>query len=39
MHDDMDSLKRNKTWEIVDMPAKTRLVGSKWIFTRREYQE
>ncbi|CAM8897326.1 unnamed protein product [Rhodiola kirilowii] len=36
MHDEMDSLKKNKTWEIVDRPAKTRLVGSKWIFTRKE---
>ncbi|CAM8878626.1 unnamed protein product [Rhodiola kirilowii] len=36
MHDEMDSLKKNKTWEIVDRPAKARLVGSKWIFTRKE---
>ncbi|CAM8987589.1 unnamed protein product [Rhodiola kirilowii] len=36
INDEMDSLKKNKTWKIVDRPAKTRLVGSKWIFTRKE---
>ncbi|CAM8903205.1 unnamed protein product [Rhodiola kirilowii] len=36
MHDEMDSLKKNKTWEMVDRPPKTRIAGSKWIFTRKE---
>ncbi|CAM8981551.1 unnamed protein product [Rhodiola kirilowii] len=39
MKDEMDSLWKNKTWEIVDMPHKARLVGSKWIFTRKEFLE
>ncbi|CAM8951497.1 unnamed protein product [Rhodiola kirilowii] len=36
MQDEMDSLKKNKTWEIIDRPPKARPVGSKWIFTRKE---
>ncbi|CAM8974914.1 unnamed protein product [Rhodiola kirilowii] len=36
MKDEMDSLWKNKTWEIIDRPHKARLVGSKWIFTRKE---
>ncbi|CAM8947920.1 unnamed protein product [Rhodiola kirilowii] len=36
MEDEMESLKKNKTWGIVDRPPKARLVGSKWIFTRKE---
>ncbi|CAM8923916.1 unnamed protein product [Rhodiola kirilowii] len=36
MQDEMDALKKNKTWEIVERPPKARLVGSKWIFIRNE---
>ncbi|CAM8879912.1 unnamed protein product [Rhodiola kirilowii] len=36
MEDEMESLKKNKTWELVDKPPKARLVGRKWIFTRKE---
>ncbi|CAM8885204.1 unnamed protein product [Rhodiola kirilowii] len=36
MNSEMDSLKKNHTWEIIDKPAKARVIGSKWIFTRKE---
>ncbi|CAM8877993.1 unnamed protein product [Rhodiola kirilowii] len=36
MQDEMSSLDKNKTWEIVDKPQNARLVGCKWIFKRKE---
>ncbi|CAM8916901.1 unnamed protein product [Rhodiola kirilowii] len=36
MNEEMDSLMRNNTWELVDRPKGQRLVGSKWIFKRKE---
>ncbi|MFV0960739.1 reverse transcriptase domain-containing protein, partial [Klebsiella pneumoniae] len=32
MSDEMDALKKNETWEVVDIPDMAHLVGSKWIF-------
>ncbi|CAM8944240.1 unnamed protein product [Rhodiola kirilowii] len=36
MNEEMDSLIKNNTWELVDRPKGQRLVGSKWIFKRKE---
>lgn len=33
MREEMDALKKNKTWEIVDKPKGKNLVGCKWVFT------
>nr|GEZ05086.1 retrotransposon protein, putative, Ty1-copia subclass [Tanacetum cinerariifolium] len=32
MKEDMDSLRKNKTWELVDHPTGKKLVSCKWIF-------
>ena len=29
---EMDSLKKNKTWELVDLPPGKNAIGSKWVF-------
>ncbi|KAF3787415.1 Copia protein [Nymphaea thermarum] len=33
MTEEMDALEKNNTWEVVDIPKGTHLVGSKWVFT------
>ncbi|XP_049935028.1 retrovirus-related Pol polyprotein from transposon RE2 isoform X2 [Nymphaea colorata] len=32
MTEEMDALAKNDTWEVVDIPKGTHLVGSKWVF-------
>ncbi|GKG11009.1 retrotransposon protein, putative, ty1-copia subclass, partial [Tanacetum coccineum] len=32
MKEEMDSLRKNKTWELVDHPAGQKLVSYKWLF-------
>ncbi|GJT96449.1 retrotransposon protein, putative, ty1-copia subclass [Tanacetum coccineum] len=36
MKKDMDSLRKNKTWELVDHPAGQKLVSCKWLFKIKE---
>ncbi|GJS09472.1 retrotransposon protein, putative, ty1-copia subclass [Tanacetum coccineum] len=36
MEEEMDSLTKNKTWELVDPPAGQKLVSSKWLFKIKE---
>ena len=36
MMEEMDSLRKNKTWQLVDLPRGSRPIGSKWVFTRKE---
>ena len=31
--EEMEALKKNGTWEVVDLPKEKRLVGCKWLFT------
>ena len=33
---EMESLAKNKTWDIVEAPKKKNIVGCKWIFKRKE---
>ena len=33
--EEMDSLDRNKTWEIVEIPAKKRVIGCKWVYKKK----
>ncbi|GKB62965.1 retrotransposon protein, putative, ty1-copia subclass [Tanacetum coccineum] len=36
MKEEMDSLRKNKTWELVDPPAGQKLVSSKWLYKIKE---
>ncbi|GKC53169.1 retrotransposon protein, putative, ty1-copia subclass [Tanacetum coccineum] len=36
MKEEMDSLRKNKTWELVDHPARQKLVSCKWVFKIKE---
>ncbi|GJT58785.1 retrotransposon protein, putative, ty1-copia subclass [Tanacetum coccineum] len=36
MKEEMDSLRKNKTWELVDFPAWKKLVSCKWLFKIKE---
>lgn len=33
--EEMDSLDRNKTWEIVKRPTKKRVIGCKWVYKNK----
>jgi len=32
MKEEMDSLEKNKTWELVKLPKDRKMVGCKWVF-------
>jgi hypothetical protein len=32
MQEEMDSLLKNKTWELVDLPPERKAIGSRWVF-------
>ena len=36
MKQEMESLAKNETWDIVEAPKKKKIVGCKWIFKRKE---
>ena len=36
MMEEMEFLKKNRTWQLVYLPEGARPIGSKWIFTRKE---
>ena len=36
MIEEMESLRKNQTWQLVDLPEGARPIGSKWIFTRKK---
>ena len=36
IQEEMDSLRKNETWELVAKPKNRKLVGSKWVFTRKQ---
>nr|GEX13258.1 retrovirus-related Pol polyprotein from transposon TNT 1-94 [Tanacetum cinerariifolium] len=36
MEEEMDSLRKNKTWELVDHPARKKLVSCKWLVKIKE---
>ena len=35
VNDDMDSIMRNKTWKLVDLPPRSKPIGCKWIFKKK----
>jgi hypothetical protein len=32
MVEDMESLHKNETWDLVELPSEINLIGSKWVF-------
>jgi len=36
MNEEMESLRKNKAWILVDRPKKHKAVGCKWIFKKKE---
>jgi hypothetical protein len=39
MIEELNALERNKTWELVHLPAGKRVVGCKWIYTVKQNPE
>jgi len=35
MKDEMDSMARNKIWELVDPPPQWKSIGNKWVFKKK----
>ena len=33
MNAEMESLEKNKTWELIDLPAGKKPIGCKWVYT------
>ena len=36
MDEEMDSLVRNQTWDLVELPAKKRALQNKWVYRLKE---
>jgi hypothetical protein len=36
MHEEMQSLEKNSTWEVIPLPKKKKIINCKWIFKRNE---
>ena len=32
MNEEMDSIHRNETWELVDLPHEKKKIGTKWVY-------
>ncbi|KAJ9566879.1 hypothetical protein OSB04_002845 [Centaurea solstitialis] len=39
INDEMDSILRNRTWELADLPKGKRPIGSKWIFKKKYHPD
>jgi hypothetical protein len=39
MIEELNALERNKTWELVHLPAGKRAIGCKWIYTVKQNPE
>ena len=35
MGEEMESLRKNQTWELVKVPKERRIVGCKWVFKKK----
>ncbi|MCI79203.1 retrotransposon protein putative Ty1-copia subclass, partial [Trifolium medium] len=36
MEEEMQSLHKNKTWEVVPLPIRKSAIGCKWVYKRKE---
>lgn len=36
MENEMSSLEKNETWELLKFPNKKRAIGCKWVYTKKE---
>ncbi|KAM1649748.1 hypothetical protein ACFX1Q_003249 [Malus domestica] len=36
MDEEMNSLMKNNTWELVQLPLSKRVIGCKWVYTKKE---
>ena len=36
MEEDMQSLRKNQTWEFVELPKGKRAIGCKWVYKKKE---
>eukprot|EP00253_Pinus_taeda_P027349 PITA_27349 len=39
MVDEMASLRKNETWDLVELPARRKPIGSKWVFKKKTNAE
>ena len=35
MHEELDQIEKNQTWELVPRPANKNIVGTKWVFKNK----
>lgn len=35
MHEELDQIEKNHTWELVPRPTKKNLIGTKWVFRNK----
>ena len=35
MQDEINSLRENKTWKLVDKPENKRVISSRWVYTKK----
>ena len=36
MHEELEALEKNRTWELLKLPKGKRAVGCKWVFTVKQ---
>ena len=36
MEEEMQSLKKNKTWKLAQLPKSKKAIGCKWVFAKKE---
>ncbi|RVW46570.1 Retrovirus-related Pol polyprotein from transposon TNT 1-94 [Vitis vinifera] len=39
INDEMDSIMSNQTWELVDLPPRSKPIGCKWVFRRKYHTD
>jgi len=39
MKDEMNSIARNKVWELVDLPPQCKSIGNKWVFKIKRWTD
>jgi hypothetical protein len=39
MHEELNNFKRNEVWELVEKPSDHNIIGTKWVFRNKQYQD